>query len=416
MHFFRKSQWMAGLLAAGLFATNYAAVAGATGVNDSKEIKETAAPESRYKFYGWLDAGVTFNPDNPASLQNFGRLFDDRVNEPLLNQFMLTAERPLDPKAAGFDWGFKLQGGVGSDARFIHSVGLFDLTTRERVQPDLIEGYLNLHLPIITKGGLDMKLGKWVTLEGIETIDPRPNFFYSHTYIYNFGIPFNDTGALATLHATKWLDLYASINRGVNTSIEDNNASVAFEGGFGLNFWDGKLTVIASTHFGPETPHDNHDFRYLNDIATTWKITDKLTWLTDLNYCYDEGATASCYGIAQYFTYSVNDWISAGIRGEVFRDDKGFYVTQFAANNDPMHALRGDTDWVPDPHTVSGGEATYSAITVGVNIKIPVPKPLGGLVIRPEVRYDHTLNGAHTYSDLTSTSMFTAGIDAILTF
>ena len=97
------------------------------------------------------------------------------------------------------------------------------------------KAYLNLHFPIISEGGLDLKLGKWVTLEGAETIDPRTNFFYSHTYIFNFGIPFNHTGALATFHANKWLDLMAGVTRGVNTSIDDNNDSLAFHGGIGLN-------------------------------------------------------------------------------------------------------------------------------------------------------------------------------------
>ena len=105
-------------------------------------------------------------------------------------------ERALAPQPGEFDWGFKLQFMYGSDARFIHSLGLFSNTAATSiVQPDLVEAYLNLHFPIITEGGLDLKLGKFVTLEGAETIDPRTNFFYSHTYIFNFGIPFNHTGA-----------------------------------------------------------------------------------------------------------------------------------------------------------------------------------------------------------------------------
>ena len=139
-----------------------------------------------------------FNPASPADNQNFGRFFDDRVNEPLLNQLVINLERALAPQPGQFDWGFKLQFMYGSDARFIHSLGLFSNTAGTSiVQPDLPEAYLNLHFPIITEGGLDLKLGKFVTLEGAETIDPRTNFFYSHTYIFNFGIPFNHTGALA---------------------------------------------------------------------------------------------------------------------------------------------------------------------------------------------------------------------------
>ena len=46
-----------------------------------------------FKLYGWLEGGVTFNPDQPADRQNFGRLFTDRANEPLFNQAVITLER-----------------------------------------------------------------------------------------------------------------------------------------------------------------------------------------------------------------------------------------------------------------------------------------------------------------------------------
>jgi hypothetical protein len=378
---------------------------------------ETASPTPapRFKISGWIDSGITFNPDSPQSNQNFGRLFDDRANEPLLNQVVINFERALVAQPGEFDWGFKLQFMYGSDARFIHSLGLFDHTSATSIlQPDLVEGYLNLHFPIISEGGLDLKLGKFVTLEGAETIDPRTNFFYSHTYIFNFGIPFNHTGALATFHATKWLDVMAGVTRGVNTSVEDNNDSLAFHGGIGLNFNEGKIVVAASTHIGPETPNNNHDFRYLSDITTTWKITDKLTSITDLNYALDEVSDAQAYGIAQYFTYAINSWLTAGIRGEIFRDNKGFYVASFADNHDPMRALEGQP--TIDPRTVGGGKTTYGAITASANIKPPMPKPLAGLAIRPEIRYDCSLNDTRPFNNSSDRDQFTAGIDFIVTF
>jgi hypothetical protein len=386
-----------------------AAVAGAGEIETG-----SPTPAPRFKISGWIDSGITSNPDGPRDNQNFGRYFDDRANEPMLNQLVINLERALTPQPGEFDWGFKLQLMYGSDARTIHSLGLFDRTAHEILQPDLVEAYLNLHFPVITDGGLDLKLGKFVTLEGSETIDPHTNFFYSHTYIFNFGIPFNHTGALATFHATKWLDVMAGVTRGVNTSIDDNNGAPAFHGGLGLNFSDGKVVVSASTHIGPETPHNNHDLRYLNDITTTWKITDKLTSTTDLNYALDEGTGAKAYGVAQYFTYSINSWLTAGIRGEIFRDDMGFYVVSFADNEDPLRALRGEP--TIDPRTVSGGRTTYGALTAGVNIKPPMPKPISGLTIRPELRYDRALTNTRPFNDSRHRDQFTAGLDFILTF
>jgi Putative beta-barrel porin-2, OmpL-like. bbp2 len=375
----------------------------------------SATPQSRLKLYGWVESGITFNPDQPNDRQNFGRLFDDRANEPLFNQAVITLERPLSSTPADFDWGFKLQAMIGSDARFIHSLGLFDRTTDERVQPDVVEAYAVLRWVFSGAGSLDLKLGKFVTLEGAETIDPRTNFFYSHTYIFNFGIPLNHTGVVATWHATPQFDLYAGLTRGVNTSIEDNNDSLAFHGGVGLNLLEGKLTALATTHIGPETPDNNHDYRYLNDITITVKPTNNFTAITDLNYIYDEAADASGYGVAQYFLYTFSGLFSLGLRGEIWRDDNGFYVASFAQNDDAVDALRGGSVTF-DPRTVGGGRTTYGALTLALNIKPPVPKPIESLVIRPELRFDRSLNGTHPFNNSGDRDQFTAGFDVIVGF
>lgn len=379
-----------------------------------KKFVEKEEAKSRLAIYGWVETGFTGNVDAPKDNQNFGRLFDDRSNEFVMNQAVITGERVLDPKV-GFDWGFKLQLLFGTDAHYIHSLGLRNHRTGNgSYGADIPEAYLNLHFPILTEGGIDLKLGKFVTLEGAETIDPRSNPFYSHTYIFNFAIPFNHTGALFTLYATKWLNLVAGVTRGVNTSIDDNNHAAAFHGGIGLHLNEEKFVVSAATHIGPETPHNDHDLRYLNTITTTWKITDKLTSITDINYSHDDGADASAYGVAQYFTYTINDRITAKIRGEIWRDAQGFFAAQFADSQDPMRALEGAP--TTDPRTVGGGRTTYGALTIGLDIKPPVPKPLSSLTIRPELRVDHSFSNTRPFNDSSDDTMFTAAIDVIIGF
>ncbi|MBV9997985.1 MAG: outer membrane beta-barrel protein, partial [Verrucomicrobia bacterium] len=279
------------LVAFGLFALTlpvalYAGDNDGTSTTDGKKavVEQPKPPESRFKLYGWVEAGITGNPDSPEDNHNFGHLFTDRANEPLLNQASIVAERTLDPNATGFDWAFKGWFLVGSDARYTKATGPLDLTFDSRVQIDVPELSLTLHAPIpSTAGGLDIKIGKYADPMGAESIDPRSNVFYSHSYLFNFGVPFTDTGFLATLHVTKWLDLYGGLNRGANMALNDINNSLAFEGGIGLNLLDGNLTSLAITHIGPEDPRDNHDQRFYNDIATTWKITKALTAINDLN-------------------------------------------------------------------------------------------------------------------------------------
>ncbi len=380
--------------------------------------QEAVAPAPRFKWYGWIESGVTSNPDDPTSRQNFGHLFTDRANELLLNQAVITAERTLAASGYEFDWGFKAQFLYGSDARYIHSLGLFDKTQHEVVQPDFVEAWMLFHLPTPrTAGGLDIKVGKFVTLEGAETIDPRSNVFYSHSYIFNFGIPFNHTGVLTTLHAVQGLDFYAGITRGVNTSVTDNNTSAGFDGGIGLTLNGGKLTALATTHIGPENAGNNHDQRYLNDLVITWKATDKWTAILDANFAEDESVpgTAKAYGVALYLTYAVNDWLALGIREEVFRDEKGFFVGSFADNDDFIDLERGRTNNI-DPRTFFT-HGTFNEVTIGATFKVSALKPFSGLTIRPELRYDAALSsGIAPFSDQTSRRQFTAGVDAILTF
>ena len=121
-----------------------------------------------------IEGGFTINPQTPDDGVNFGRLFDDRANQPQLNQILLTINKPTDPNATGFDWGFKLQGMYGSDARYTHFMGVWDMNPGPGYQNqfDIVEGDVLLHLPFPTAGGMDVHVGMYPTPLGYEVIDP----------------------------------------------------------------------------------------------------------------------------------------------------------------------------------------------------------------------------------------------------
>ena len=182
---------------------------------------------------------------------------------------------------------------------------------------------------------------------------------------------------------------------------------MAFVGGLGLvNCWDGKLSMFASTHIGPETPGNDDDLRFLNSIVTTVKISDKLTSITDMTYTHDEAADANAYGVAQYFTYALNDKVTLGLRGEVFKDDEGFYVAQFNDYGDPVRALDGR----PLVDTTGAGANTYLAVTAGLTYKVTE-----NIRVRPEVRWDHS-TASDAFNDFSDSDMLTAGLDVIVNF
>ena len=75
------------------------------------------------------------------------------------------------------------------------------------------------------------------------------------------------------------LDVYGGVDTGVNTTFGagDNNGAVAGLAGVNLTLLDGKLTVLALSHFGPENPtrsvpKANCCWRNENDVVSPIRL------------------------------------------------------------------------------------------------------------------------------------------------
>ncbi|ATQ68626.1 hypothetical protein CQW49_12585 [Methylosinus trichosporium OB3b] len=382
---------------------------------------------------GFLDGGIVVTPASPYNGLNWGHLFTDRANTPIFNQALFTVQRPLDPKATGIDYGFKFQTFVGEDARYSHYLGQFDYLMHDRTQFTILEAHGLVHLPILTEGGVDVKFGQFVTYNGFEVIPAKDNLFYTHSYNFNFG-PFKHTGVMTVTHATEWLDIYAGVTSGLNTSLGwagDNNNSASAYGGFGLNLLDGELTILGFSHSGPENPRQldpnyvgwpwgtvggipaqcacnpNNTWRYYNNLTTTWKPTENLMFVTDISYMREDGWNpvtnaagvsrpqgADAYGVSQNVSYKVNDAIKINGRLEYFRDNKNFFVVGYPGYFDTVNVAHGyPNQSIAQP---AGQGTSYLALTLGATIAPEFPKMpfINGIIFRPEVRWDTTLNGA----------------------
>ncbi len=367
-----------------------------------------------------FEGGATLSPERPSNGIDYGRLFDDKANTFLLNQVQATATRPINSSATGYDVGFTLQATYGSDGRYIHYLGEFDDLTQSRYQLSLLQANVLLHTPWLTAGGVDWKLGQFLTPFGYETIDPSTNPFYSHSYIFNFGGPFLHTGLQGVWHYNATLDVYAQIDTGENTTFGsengDDNGEPAGLVGFGLNnLLNGNLTVLSLAHLGPENPlrsdpQANSQMRYESDTVVTYKVDPKLTSVTELNVQHDDGFGADAYGASTYLSYTLTPALTLNGRAEVYRDNAGFFVLAFPDTQDFVNALSGK------PNTAfTVGRATYSEYTVGITYK-PTVKPLALLAFRPEIRWDKTLSGTSLFVDHLQTNYVTLAADVIVGF
>ena len=146
-----------------------------------------------------------------------------------------------------------------------------------------------------------MKVGQYPTPIGYETIDPSTNPFYSHSYIFNFGLPFKHTGVLAVTHVNDMLDIYTGIDTGTNTTfgpLGDNNGAIGGIGGFNLT-----LHGRQADHPGADAYRagagDARCCRRSVSTPTasgastttsliTYKATDALTLVTEANWVRDD--------------------------------------------------------------------------------------------------------------------------------
>ena len=360
---------------------------------------------SSIKYGAQIDAGIVGNPQNPNNSINYGQLFTDKANRPILNQLLLTAQRDIDPKATSYDYGFKLQGLYGSDARIVHSLGLFDHAIHDRNQIDILEANAIVHTPWAFEGGIDIKGGIYPTPLGYELIDPKTNPFYTHSYIFNYGLPYKHLGVLTTSHVSGLLDLYLGLDTGTNVTLADgdNNRRPGGIFGFGLNLLGGNLTVLALSHVGPEDAKNNTSaafanskMRYYNDIVVTYKATPKLGFTTELNYVKEDGFRAEGYGAAQYVAYTINDQFTANFRAEIWRDNSNFFVSTPVNNLDYVNFERG----YPSNFYTAQRPTTYSALTAGVTWKpAGLPSAISTLEVRPEIRYDRSLSNSKPFGN-----------------
>ena len=86
------------------------------------------------------------------------------------------------------------------------------------------------------------------------------------------------------------------------------------------------------------------------------------------------------------------------------------FVAAFPGNLDFVNAEFGK----PSGAVSAPKGGTYGALTVGATIKPPMPAAFTGLLIRPELRYDSSMNGVKAFSG--KKDALTLATDFVLTF
>ncbi|UUO08801.1 porin [Blastopirellula sp. J2-11] len=385
---------------------------------------DTCCPQlcfDRFFIDGWLDQGFTGNPNASSSNgpvgQNGPLIFNDQANEYMMNQLYVSMGRALDPASCCWDIGGKIDLLYGTDYYFIQANGLETYSDGSQKWNSnkgprnagtaglyglaMPQAYVEVQAPIA--GGVRVKMGHFYSILGYESVKAPENFFYSHTYIMQYGEPFTTTGVLASWDSSCCMTWTAGVTRGWNTW-EQDNGSTGFMGGFNWTSPDQATKLRLGVMSGPEDPTADNN-RTVLDIVLQQRLTCRWTYVMDVNYGTEDNVrvtdastldSASWYGIANYLYYEVNPCLDLGLRFEWF-DDR---------DNARVFAL-------PNDNITTGG--SYYDLTLGANYH-----PNDWLIARPELRWDWSdleapgINGA--FEDGNSKEQFTLGFDVIMVF
>jgi hypothetical protein len=339
-----------------------------------------------------VEGSWTYSASSPPANVITGRLFDFENQDITLNQIGVYFDKAVD--GSKFDIGGRMEWIYGGDARFIHSLGLFDhYDASPDNQWDLNQAYIDIGLG----SGWKVRLGKMVTPFGYEVIDPTQNMLYSHSFMFDWAIPFTHTGACAYHTVNENVAYMFGISRGWDTSLEDNNGTIDYMASITITPNKKEKWVITAIS-GADQAGDNDNWRTLVEAIYEVKPNENLTIAIDGHYAYEcnshtsvAGSDAQWFGVAAYAKWKINDNVYGVGRVEYFNDQDGARLTGGV-----------------------GGTSLYEA-TVGLQI---VPFPTNdwgkGLTIRPEVRFDYSEKAF--FDGGTDRYQVTAAIDAIYQF
>jgi hypothetical protein len=365
----------------------------ATGINETEFMQNL-----RLSVGGWVSAGVTYNANDPADKFNGPNAYSERDSELQMNQLYLFLERKVNKQGNDWDIGGRADFMFGTDAYKTQAFDHWDanlISSKDLRLYDVAfpQAYAEVFAPL--GDGLSIKAGHFYTIIGKEGVTAPGNFFYSRNYSYTWAGPFTHTGVLLNYPVTSNFSIDAGAVMGWD-NVDNEAGAWNFIGGATLIIDDSTSTSLhAITGDWDESVAANRT-RYT--LLINHDFTPNLHYTFQHDYAFQDqhpllgGGTAHWYGINNFLTYDINNQLSAGLRAEWFRDHDGVRVTQNVRGG-PLN-----------------GSSGYYEMTAGLNWK-----PMGWLVVRPEVRYDWA-DKARAFDAGNKNDQFTFATDVIVKF
>lgn len=294
---------------------------------------------------GYVDAIVTNVLTNPDDQERRLGVFETNSHSFNNLAFKLAFEKPTSEESRA---GFRVDILSGETGRLL-GAATTDVPTGSTGLDDfeLEQAYITYKADV--GDGLDIYVGKFVTLLGAEVIESPDNFNISRSILFGFAIPFTHTGIRATYPVTEEISVTAGVNNGWDNN-DDLNHGYTYEGQIAWNPND-EFGLVVNGIWGPEVVGRQVNKRGVIDVVATWMPTDKLTFVGNFDWGHETGVptffsntefalvngeiipimasrttkrVADWYGAALVTNYQFTDRFHLAGRVEAFVDADGF--------------------------------------------------------------------------------------------
>jgi hypothetical protein len=317
--------------------------------------------KANIQIYGWLDVGMNLSTSHNGPYANAPAAYAQIANSVTLDQATLYFERVPDTvQTDHFDWGFRLTNLYGFDYRFTTAEGYFSQQLLNNPKSngsignqygyDPVMAYVDLYFPAVAQG-MDVRVGRYVSLPDIEAQLAPNNYTYSHSLTYTYDC-YTQTGVNASIKVSNHWTAQFGLSGGCEAApwakdaVLTGNACVGYswsQGGDNLYICANSLNSgkynynnLAAYYatwyhkFGQSKWHSGWEtwYQYMSDTPNVTNRAASSLLLNNSNGAYCNRATeltcfAPEYATLLYLSRQLTKKDFITIRNEYFDDLKG---------------------------------------------------------------------------------------------
>lgn len=322
---------------------------------------------SEFTLSGFVQASYFYNTQEPTDRTSDGYLWNTVHDSFSINKVKLTlASKPAERSGEAWGAGFRASMIWGDDAPVLNTGG-----ERQGLEA-LREAYVDLNIPI--GDGLIVKAGQLISLLNFESGDggaANPNFSQGYQWFFTGNGP--SAGIQGDYQFTEWLNVKARVQNGLYAGAVDGNTAKTFIGSIGLtpteNTWINLLGFA-----GEESA--TLDLSGGSVLAGT-KIGEGLNLGFEFDYFnFDPGAgpSSDLWSVGGWVWYDFTAKFGVAFRAEYLDDPDGGGLKGITLPGRPGSAL-----------VSTDADGAIGSLTLTFNFR-----PIAGIKIQPEFRYDFT--------------------------